>query len=175
MDKDPFKVLKDDPNEGIKLIEIRYARKIIFRVRSYIRNDDELVKDVVQEVYIIVFIKREEIVASNNPLGLILKIAKNRAITCWKGECQMERVEVNELDNHLSNDEADRELNEKEIREQLFLKAHELTDKERNILYCVLEEGLSNKEIEVKFGLTAQDVKNVKSSGLKKVRRHFKI
>ncbi|TDQ79463.1 RNA polymerase sigma factor [Sphingobacterium yanglingense] len=172
MDKDIFKLLLDDPPEGMKQIEVLFGKKIIKRVSQFIKNN-ELLKDVIQNVYVDIFLYREKIVTNNNPLGYILKMARNHAIKALKKEHITLKAPLKELKYHTADNEVDKSLMRSEKLEQVLLKAEELTEKERNLMHCVVKEGLNNKEIEEKLGLTAQDVRNVKYIAFKKLRRHF--
>lgn len=172
MDKDIFKLLIDDPPEGMKQIEVLFGKKIIKRVSQFIK-DNEFLKDVIQNVYIDIFLCREKIVTKNNPLGYILKMARNHAIKALKKEHVTLKAPLKELKNHTADNEVDKSLMLSEELEQVLLKAEVLTEKERNLMHCVVKEGLNNKEIEEKLGLTAQDVRNVKYIAFKKLRRLF--
>lgn len=172
MDKDIFKLLIDDPGEGMKQIEVIFGKKIIKRVSQFIK-DNEFLKDVLQNVYLDIFLCREKIVTKNNPLGYILKMARNHAIKALKKEHIKLKAPLKELKYHTADNDVDKNLILNETLEQVLLKAEELTEKERNLMHCVVKEDLNNKEIEEKLGLTAQDVRNVKHIACKKLRRFF--
>lgn len=174
MDKDIFKLLIDDPDEGMKQIEVLFGKKIIKRVSQFIK-DNEFLKDVIQNVYLDIFLCREKIVTNNNPLGYILKMARNHAIKALKKEHIGSKAPLKELKYHTADNEADKSLMLNEALEQVLLKAEELTERERNLMHCIVKEGLNNREIEEKLGLTAQDVRNVKYIAFKKLRHHFDV
>lgn len=171
MDEDPFKHLIDEPDRGIRLIVKRYGTQLKSRVRRFIADDDELVKDVISEILTELWVYREKISQKKDPFMWMMVIAKNIALRRLRDEHLDRRVPMEDIGDPLFNEQADTALNYKEMQEQILLEAVNLTPKEREILIGSKLEEMDNKELSDKHGITAQRVRNLLSSGLKKIRK----
>lgn len=171
MDREPFKRLNDEPDLALKLITKRYGKQLMKRIKYLVADNDELVKDIVQETLVVLWTDREKVSKMKDPFVWMMVIAKNTALSKLRNEHQDLRVSIKDVENVASISRADTELNYKETLENIVLNASKLTPKEQEILIDSKLGGMENKELEEKYGLAPQRIKNLLSSGLKKIRQ----
>lgn len=174
MDKEDFKELINDDETGIARIIASYGRVLLKVVRKRVGNDDELAKDVMQNLYKDIFQHRKEIAVKDDPYMWIMVMAKNKANAALRNEHHSSKVSIEEVMSYISPDSADQDLHYNETMDELLQQASRLTPKENIVLKASVIDGLGNKEIQEKFGLTEKDTRNVKYSALKKLRKVFR-
>lgn len=174
MDKDDFKELINDDEKGIARIIASYGRVLLKVVRKRVGNDDELAKDVMQDLYEDIFRNRKEIAMKDDPYVWIMVMAKNKANAALRKEHRSSKAPIEEGLSHSSMDKADQDLHYNETMDELLQQASQLTEKESLVLKASVVDGLGNKEIQEKFGLTDKATRNVKYSALKKLRKVFR-
>lgn len=174
MDKDDFKELINDDETGIARIIASYGRVLLKVVRKRVGNDDEVAKDVMQDLYEDIFRNRKEIAMKDDPYVWIMVMAKNKANAALRNEHRSSKAPIEEVLNHSSTDRADQNLHYNETMDELLQQASQLTEKESLVLKASVIDGLGNKEIQEKLGLTDKATRNVKYSALKKLRKVFK-
>ena len=173
---DLFRQLGAHPGSAeVALAAIYKAFKavLVLYIKNYIRNDEELIKDVITETMLVLWTKREEAARKEKPLPWLLTIAHNIAIDKIRAQ---KRYYTEPLEDHLSlpgNDYTDREAARKEL-EELFRKAVEkLPPQERRILLLSKMEEVPPKQIALQLRLSIQTVKNQLSRALKKIKSYM--
>ena len=146
---------------------------LVLYIKNYIRNDEELIKDVIAETILVLWMQRKEAAEKEKPLPWLLTIAHHIAIDKIRAQ---KKYYTEPLENHLSlsgNDNAAGETERKEL-ETLFRKAAEkLPPQERSILLLSKIEALPHRQIALQFRVSVQTVKNQLSRALKKIRRYM--
>ncbi|HAE68875.1 RNA polymerase sigma factor [Sphingobacterium multivorum] len=171
MDEDPFEILVNEPDRGLKLIMAKHGSQLKKRIRNVVNNDDELVKDVISETLTVLFVEREKIALRKEPFVWMMVIAKNISLKMLRQEKRDRKVPIDELRNVPHADDSDRNLNYRELLDVVLLKSEQLTPMERKILIDAKVNGLDNKELENRHGLRPQRVRNLLSSALAKIRQ----
>lgn len=146
---------------------------LVLYIKKYIRDDEELIKDVITETMLVLWTKREEAARKEKPLPWLLTIAHHIAIDKIRAQ---KKYYTEPLEDHLSlsgNDHAARETERKEL-EELFRKAAEkLPPQERKILLLSKIEEVPHKQIALQFKVSVQTVKNQLSRALKKIKSYM--
>lgn len=70
-------------------------------------------------------------------------------------------------------EETDWNLIYKETRDEILLKAKQLTPREEEVLLASKIEGLNNKELAKRFNISPQRVRNLVSASVKKLTKLF--
>lgn len=174
MDKEPFNRLTDEPDLALRLIMEKHGEQLTKWIRNFIPHNDELVKDAVQETLIVLWSDADKVATAKDPFMWMMVIAKNVSLSKLRREHQDRRVPLEEIENLSCNIQADTELNYKDTVDDIVLKASKLTSREQEILIGSKLHGMENKELEKKHGLAPQRVRNLLSSGLKKIRQLLK-
>ncbi|HRP57168.1 sigma-70 family RNA polymerase sigma factor [Agriterribacter sp.] len=175
-DFDLFRQLGMHPasaNAALAAIYRAFKTVLVLYIKNYIRNDEDLIKDVIAETMLVLWIQRKEAAQKEKPLPWLLTIAHHIAIDKIRAQ---KKYYTEPLENHLclpGNDHAARETERKEL-EALFRKAAErLPPQERNILLLSKIEELPHRQIALQFSVSVQTVKNQLSRALKKIRRYM--
>ncbi len=174
MGEEPFKVLLREPIRGMELIMAQHGVLLKNWLRRLLKNDDELIKDVISETFMEVWITREEILKKDNPSMWMMGIAKNIALNKLKYNRKRTKASIEEIKNIPDSDTTHADLDYREIRDIILQKAEELTPREREILIASKLDEMDNKEIEEVFGLQPQRVRNLLSSAVAKMRKMLK-
>jgi len=166
-DPELVSLLKKGQEEAFTILYQRHWAIIYQQVYRILRDDDEC-RDVIQEVFSSLWLKREQL-ADNTNLGAYLYIqgrnrvfsliAKNRVRSDYLNSITqfMEKVDRNATDL----------LEEKEIFARVEQEINRLPPRMREIFILSREEGRSHKEIADALGLSEQTVKKQVHNALK--------
>ncbi|PUV22767.1 MULTISPECIES: RNA polymerase sigma factor [Sphingobacterium] len=174
MGEDPFEILVREPDRGLRLIMAKHGSQLKKRIKNFINNDDELVKDVISETLKLLFVEREKIALRNDPFVWMMVIAKNIALKMRRQEKIDRKMAIEELRNEPHSNDCDADLHYREMLEVVLSKAEQLTPMEKKILIDAKINGLDNKELEIRHKLRPQRVRNLLSTALAKMRRLLK-
>ncbi|GGC25990.1 DNA-directed RNA polymerase sigma-70 factor [Parapedobacter defluvii] len=166
-DPELVSLLKKGQEEAFTILYQRHWAIVYQQVYRILRDDDEC-RDVIQEVFSSLWLKREQL-ADNTNLGAYLYIqgrnrvfsliAKNRVRSDYLNSITqfMEKVDRNATDL----------LEEKEIFARVEQEINRLPPRMREIFISSREEGRSHKEIADALGLSEQTVKKQVHNALK--------
>lgn len=124
------------------------AKNKLYRFALRIIGDSEEAKDIVQEVFIKVWTRRESMHTLNNVEAWCMQITKNLCYDRLKSKAYQSNVSV--PDNWHPEDSRvtpDREAERSDIMKQIHQCIGELPDKQRNVMLLRDIEGYSYKEI----------------------------
>ena len=171
MREDPFEILVKEPDRGLRLIMAKHGSQLKKRIKNFISNDDELVKDVISETLTVLFVEREKVSTSKDPFIWMMVIAKNIALKMLRQEKMGLKVSMDVVGDLTHNEAADTNLNYKEMLGIVLSKAEQLSPMEKKILIDAKVHGLKNKELETNYDLQPQRVRNLLSTALSKIRK----
>lgn len=162
------------------LIDIEYLFKTyykrLFRVAYQVVNDESLADDVVQEVFIHVWKKREELNITTTIEGYLVKATVNRALNQLSKDKKMPKAEIQEdftlyiEKNHLHENHFDQDVFQKLVHASL----DSLPPKCKSIFVLSRFEGMKNKEIAEHLGLSIKTVENQMTIALNKLNTELK-
>ncbi|MFN5417505.1 MAG: RNA polymerase sigma-70 factor [Flavobacteriia bacterium] len=162
------------------LIDIEYLFKTyykrLFRVAFQFVSDEHAADDIVQEVFIHVWNKREELNITTTVEGYLVKSTVNRALNYLEKNKKMVKVEIQD---HLEIDHALHQLKEsnydQEILQQLISDCLDnLPPKCKAIFVLSRFEGMKNKEIAEHLGVSIKTVENQMTIALSKLNSDLK-
>jgi len=167
-------LIKSGEKEAYRDLFEKYAPKIYQFSLSYLKNEEDS-KELVQEVFIKVWEKREILDSSQNIKSYIFKIAVN-AIYDFIRHKNIESAfndfaRVN-FDIH-SNNTWDNIIFE-EMKSTLNKLVHQLPEQRRKIFNLSKRKGLSNDEIAQKLNISKRTVENQLYRAITNLRKHLK-
>lgn len=174
MDEEPFKILLREPIRGMGLIMSQHGALLKNWLRVLLKNDDELIQDVISDTFMEIWIDRENIAKKDDPLMWVMGVAKNIALAKLRYNKKRKKASIKKVKNMPNSDPMDQGLHYREIREIILKKAEELSPREKQILIGSKIDELDNKELAELFGLQPQHVRNLLSSALAKMRKLLK-
>ena len=169
-DQELLAMVKEGDKSAFTEIYDRYAPKIYYQVNQLLR-DSESAKDVVQELFITVWNKANNIKENNNLAGYLYIAAQNSALKFLrKGRLQIDYLDsLTELADNFSTDdgnEYDVELLHSLIKKEI----DGLPDKMKVIFEMSRRDDLSYKDIAAELGIAENTVRKQVSNALKIIR-----
>lgn len=162
------------------LIDIEYLFKTyykrLFKVAYNIVGDSSQAEDIVQEVFIHIWKKREELNITSTIEGYLVKSTSNRAINAVLKNKKTTHVEIqdhiefNLIENSAEINSIDSSLINKLITNSLDL----LPPKCRAIFVLSRFENLKNKEIAEKLNISTKTVENQMTIAISKLNANLK-
>lgn len=169
-DNDLLTALKAGRSSAYKEIYDRYWQ-VLYRFSRKMLQDENIAKDVVQEVFTILWAKRESQNA-NIPLAAYLyTLTRNRILDLVK-RSKVENRYLESLTSFIQLNHAtpDRLYIEKELYDQIEREIQHLPEKMRRIFEMSRKEYKSNQEIADELQISNKTVKNLLSTALKTLR-----
>ncbi|MEC3908495.1 sigma-70 family RNA polymerase sigma factor [Tamlana sp. 2201CG12-4] len=168
-----WKSFKEGNDEALKTIYYNHFKHLYNYGRKF-SSDKELVENCVQDLYIDLIKKRENLGDTNNISLYLLKAIKRKIIR----RLQQEKKTLN-LDFTFaewpSTYESITSNTNAAYREKLFGVINQLSHQQREIIYLKYFNSLNNKEIAEILDLNYQTVRNVLVTALKKLRKSMKM
>jgi RNA polymerase sigma-70 factor (ECF subfamily) len=164
---------KNGDHHSFKVLYQKYAPKLCGFSRKYL-NSDEDAEEIVQEVFLRIWEKRENVDESQSFSSYIFQAAKHRIFNGF-------RKKVNEqayLDfvvyaNDASSNFTDMAVEYQEIKSKAEAVISAMPPKRQEIFRLSREQGLKNKEIAEKLQISIKTVENQMSQALKFLREEL--
>lgn len=149
----------------------------MYRYGTKLCNDENLVKDAIQEIFIDLYLKRQK--NKSNPENLryylivalkhylIRKLKQNRRQVDGKG-CNLEFEPEYSIEETIIGEEAETEINER-IRNML----HKLPAKQKEALYLRYNQSMEYSEIAKVLNISVESVHKQVYRALKSIRKKF--
>jgi RNA polymerase sigma-70 factor (ECF subfamily) len=164
---------KNGDHHSFKVLYQKYAPKLYGFSRKYL-NSDEDAEEIVQEIFLRIWEKRENVDESQSFSSYIFQAAKHRIFNGF-------RKKVNEqayLDfvvyaNDASSNFTDMAVEYQEIKSKAEAVISAMPPKRQEIFRLSREQGLKNKEIAEKLQISIKTVENQMSQALKFLREEL--
>lgn len=166
-------LLKEDNNDAFNEIYARYW-DLVYVVACKKLNDKEEAKDVVHDLFMLIWAKRDSIHITTTFAGYIYVILKNK-ITDLSRRRTLQLKHSNEtLKSETGMEEnAFERYASKDMVSQLQLEIENMPVGMRKVFLMSREEQLSVNEIAGKLSISSQTVKNQITSALKRLREKY--
>ncbi|MES2276055.1 MAG: RNA polymerase sigma-70 factor [Bacteroidota bacterium] len=173
-DEELFRLLQNDDRHAFEIIYNRYVSKLYLSAYSILRDED-LCKDLVQEVLVQLWIRRGEsnIVALQSYLFTAVRYKVLKAVKLNARKTIIEEGELERLAGFTPDKD---KLTEDDISRLLDQGIAELPEKCREIFILSRKEYLTNKEIADRLGIATKTVENQMTIALRRLRvvlKHF--
>lgn len=146
---------------------------VLFRYGTKFTNDDQLVKDCIQELFIDIYTRRKHIGQTNNIKLYLLKSIKRsilRAINSQSEFLSIDHSEAPFLISYSYSDDYSRE-EQTTLRSEAIQKAlTELTPRQQEAVYLRFNMGLSYNDICEAMDMNNQSVRNLIFRAIEKMR-----
>lgn len=133
--------------------------------------DEDIAKDILQEVFIALWEKRAAIQIKDTVEGYLRTMAKNKIISFFRAD-SVRKGHTRSAGNHLptASDTTSELLAGKEVRKHYEEAVSRLPDKMREIYLLNREQGNTIEQVSVQLSLSPQTVKNQLTAATKKIR-----
>jgi len=164
---------KNGDHHSFEVLYQKYAPKLFGFSRKYLNSDIES-EEIVQEVFIRIWEKKENIDEDQSFSSYIFQAAKHRIFNGF-------RKKVNEqayldfliLSDNSSSSFTEMEVEYREIKEKAELAISAMPPKRQEIFRLSREQGLKNKEIADKLQISIKTVENQMGQALKFLRNEL--
>jgi RNA polymerase sigma-70 factor (family 1) len=159
-----------DDRAAFNELYVRYW-KVIFDIGSKKLRDNEMAEDLVHDLFVDLWNKRQQIVVQTSFVGYLYSMLNNRLIDEHRKVTYHRRVQSEiqhiaiDQDNGLFDSLASRDL-----EEHLMTEVENLPTGMKQIFLMSRQDYLSNSEIAEKLSISPQTVKNQISSAIKRLR-----
>lgn len=156
-----IKFLKKDDMKAFDIIYKKYSRRLYGFVFRYIKQEADT-EEIVQDVFIKIWKSRTKIDVNFSFESFLFTVAHNATINLLKKRATEQKyIEyVKSLQIINESYELYDEIHYKELKQEFQGLVNELSPRQKEIFQLSREEGLSNKEIADKLGISIQTVKN---------------
>ena len=150
--------IKEDDHRAFDELYAKTWKQLYIKTYSKLKIED-LAKDIVQEVFVDFWNKRH-VRDIQNVQAYLMQAVKFKVLDEFR-KSRYEFVEIDNFIEHLREDtDADSQLISKEFFSALKQWMEKLPDKRREIFKLKYEDGLTNKEIAEKLGVSVKTVQN---------------
>lgn len=134
----------------------------------------EMAEEVVQEVFVSLFIRRASIQLKSSLEAYIRLAIKNRIIDAFRAQKSQEQLQIAEANNEEpSPAQPDEALEYKELRDKIKSSTDKLPEKCREVFLMSRFEHLSHQEISDRTGISISTVKKHINKALKILKEDF--
>jgi RNA polymerase sigma-70 factor (family 1) len=164
--------------DGDKLAFEQLYKKYEGGVEKYvffITRSKEVTEEIIQDIFISVWGKREKLPALNSFRGYLYQIARNRVISYFRSiKTQYRIVQLDESAPGGSLDDADHQMLYKQYYKIALHAIETLPERKKKVFTLYLEEDLTLQEIAQRLGISKSTVKQHLYSALSLVRDYLK-
>ena len=159
-------IKEGDYNAFEALYMLYFGRFISFTER--IIHDREAAKDLVQEQFMKIWLLRNHLDENKSIRNYLYVLTKRAILNYLRDLKKTERIDESKAGEELCQPGFD--VDTQELLKSLFLKIDSLPEQEKKVMILSRKEGLSNKEIAERLGLSIRTVERHITLALKKMR-----
>lgn len=168
--------LKQESQDAFNRIYNMYSARLYVYCMQYVKSREDT-EEIVQDVFIKLWINRHSIIHGEHLSAFIFKIAKNQIINRYKSRINSYVFE--EYVNYYNEEQCSVSDTSAIVEYDDFCKSlkkamKNLSSTQREVIECVKLNQMSVKETAVKLRLKEQTVKNALSAGLKVLKEILK-
>lgn len=154
-------LLKNGDLKAFDIIYKKYSRRLYGFVFRYIKQEEDT-EEIVQEVFINIWKSRDKINVYSSFESFLFTIAHNATVNLLKKSATEQKYveHLKSLQRIEESYELTDEIHYNELKQKFQGVLNELSPRQKEIFQLSREEGLSNKEIAEKLGISLQTVKN---------------
>jgi RNA polymerase sigma factor (sigma-70 family) len=166
---------KNGDDSALTLIYTEYADQL-YAYGLKIINDEALVKDCIQEVFIQLIEKRETLVITSKTQIYLFKSLRNKLFEELRSEKRKKDIlnlwpESDIQQENTAEDSAIISEEKKSMEEKIKQAMSKLTDHQRELIHLKYSEGFQNSEIAELLNIDVASVRTLLYRSLKKVRK----
>ncbi len=172
-----FAEIAQGNEEAFSCLFYRYAPPVHAFVEGIVKQET-LASEIVQDVFLRIWQKRDQLEGIERPSSWIYRIASNMALTHFRRQQIETRIleTVKQQNTRLSQaDSLTKVLDAKELNSLINAAVKQLPAQRQNIFILARHEGLSRKEVAEKLGISENTVKNQLVIALKAIQNYIQL
>ncbi|MEN8122722.1 MAG: RNA polymerase sigma-70 factor [Bacteroidota bacterium] len=174
-DKELAVLIRDGDIAAFDKIYKKYSNRLYLFVFGIVKSQKDA-EDIIQEVFIKVWDKRERINEHLSFQSFLFTISHNTTISLIRNKMKETDfvTHVKSIQSPVEKASSETEIEYKELKKQLESTLYQLPERQREVYSLSRDEELSYKEIAEKLGISVNTVENHMIKALKFVRENMK-
>ncbi|HET6995730.1 MAG TPA: RNA polymerase sigma-70 factor [Chitinophagaceae bacterium] len=168
-DQQLFARIATGDESAFREIFTKFTPRLFPFVRDIVKSED-IAREIVQEVFLRLWLKRETIVEIESPSSWLYRVASNISLTHFRRQKLEEKIVQKIGNSQQAIVENDDDFSFKELNNLIQKAAQTLSTQRLRIFKMSRELGLSRKEIANELGISENTVKNQLATALKQIR-----
>jgi RNA polymerase sigma-70 factor, ECF subfamily len=166
------KLLKKGDMKAFDIIYKKYSRRLYGFVFRYVKQETDT-EEIVQEVFIKIWKSYDKLNVYSSFESFLFTIAHNATVNLLKKRAIEQKYVEHVKSLQIINEsyELTDEIQFKELQQKFQSILNELSPRQKEVFQLSREDGLSNKEIADKLGISMQTVKNHLATSFSFLRR----
>lgn len=152
-------LVKQSDQNAFSALYDRYWERV-YTICYWHVKDQEIAKDIVQELFVELWVKRNQLEISKTIEGYLRMAVRNRVITHIRLAVRRDKLINTFTDYQTSTSTIDVQDNVKELRQLYEQEIKKLSDRRRDVYLLVHEHGFSISEVAEMLSIKQQSVKN---------------
>lgn len=167
-------IIEQIKNQNVKVFEAvfkEYFKPLSIYANKYV-CDLDIAQDVVQEVFVKLYEKKDDLVIHTSLKAFLYASVKNRCLDYLRSnKIRQKHKEAiqNESDTFIQEDDNDA-IEQTELQEKIYKAIQSLPDQNRKIFILSRFEGKTNQEIAEELNISKRTVETHISNALKKIK-----
>ncbi|MDM1047679.1 RNA polymerase sigma factor [Sphingobacterium hotanense] len=161
-----WKGIVESDQQSFAALYKKYS-SILFSSAYRILKDKEICEDIIQEVFVRIWLKRFEI-QIKNVRSYLYQSVKNKVIDLIRNK--KNNIQLSEIEDIIATEQTDSHVLKKEVETAIDQSIQQLPERCAEIFYLKKEQHLSNKEIAQKLNISTKTVENQITVAIKKLK-----
>lgn len=164
-----------DGDQGAFTALFKHYQGFVFSFSKRITSTDENAGEVVQDIFLKLWLNREKLSGIENFGAYLNRIVRNHSLNIVRRELQLYKTASQFKDSYSEMDNSTvMQLDLNETRDILNNAIAELSPQQRTVYELCHMQGLKYEEAAVKMNISPQTVNSYMKDALKKIRLHFR-
>lgn len=168
-DKELFAEIAKGDDIAFKTLFYRFGPKIRPFILNIVKQED-IARELVQEVFLRIWMKRETLTQVEQPASWIYRIASNLALTHFRRQ-NIESKVLQSIQQAVDDHQSPHDFNLKELQSLINKAVSQLPAQRQKIFKMSREEGLSRKEIAAALNISENTVRNQLTISLQTIQK----
>jgi RNA polymerase sigma-70 factor (family 1) len=147
----------------------------LFRVVIRLTKSQVIAEEIIQEVFIGLWISREHLIKVEEPASYIYRILFNRTSKYLKKEANQQRIIKAIQNTQSSSDATEQRVDVNETQQLIELALGQLPQRQKIVYKLSRQQGLSNDEIASQLNVSQHTVKSHLSKAIGYIRTYLKL
>ncbi|WP_256009257.1 RNA polymerase sigma-70 factor [Desertivirga xinjiangensis] len=168
-----LKYLKEDESKAFDLLFRKYFHKLFLFARKHLR-DDHLAEDLLMDVILSFWEKREKLITIDNIDAFLYRSVKNKIADHYRKKVLLTEPIEEAISSLSACDSTDAYTQLKETRDAYLQGIGQLSEQRRRVFELRRHEHLSVSEVAERLDISPKTVENHMTAALNFLRQHLK-
>ena len=171
-DEDLIAIIHDGDKQAFGVVYTRYYDELLY-FTSKLLNDKEKANGIISETFMKLWDRRINFPSVKNMRSFLHITCRNEALSVLRKIQTKRTVYTNEFPDRQYESEAEAQIIEAEILDQLYKELLHLSPQQKTIVELLIA-GKGTKEICAELNITVKTLRNMKSSAVSRLRKELR-